>query len=296
MDKGVTKAGKCKRPKLKGIEGVMMERMYGLLIVITITLLYTGHALTTEDLMRAENAKNTAPVTSLADSGAVNQPPSAKSLTPDAEGPGIAGTTVVWTGKAYDPDGDRLLYQFWLNGPSTGNTWKAMTNWNESNTWNWTTSPVDIGNNIVDLRIIDNHHSGPWGSDSHISCEYAIAALIGAESSSRMNSNPSILGVRSDRQSPRDQGAKVTWTTTASDPDKDTILYQYWIKGPSTEDQWVAATDWTTNNSWLWDTAQAKAGIYYIEARIRDGYHTNVDGSDDSKRAAYVIKQTGIIE
>lgn len=274
----------------------MMERKYWLLIVIALMLLYAGHALTTEDLMLAENSKNSGPIAPFADSGAVNQPPSAKSLTPDAEGPGIAGTTVVWTGKAYDPDGDKLLYQFWLNGPSTGNTWKPMTSWNESNIWNWTTSPVDVGNNIIDLRIRDKHHSGPWGSDTHISADYAIADLVGAESGSKMNSNPAILSVKSDRQSPQDQGVKVTWTATAADPDKDTILYQYWIKGPSTEDQWVAATDWTTSNTWLWNTANAKAGIYTIEARIRDGYHANIDGSDDSRRIAYVLRQTGIIE
>lgn len=273
----------------------MMDRKYGLLIVMAIALLNAGHAITTEDLKLAGNSKASGLISSFADSGAVNQPPVPKSLTPDVEGPGLAGTTVAWTGNAYDPEGDSVLYQFWLNGPSTGNTWKPMTNWNESSTWNWTTSPVDIGNNIIDLRIRDNKHSGPWGSDSHISAEYAIAGLVGAEGS-RTNSNPSILSVRSDRQSPQDQGAKVTWTTTASDPDKDTILYEYWIKGPSTENQWVAATDWTTINSWLWNTAQAKAGIYTVEARIRDGYHANVEGSDDSRRSVYVIKQTGIIE
>lgn len=273
-----------------------MNRRYELFIVIVATLLYTGNALTTEDLMLAENGKNTAPITSFADTGAVNQPPVAKSLTPDTEDPQSAGTTIVWTGEAYDPDSDRMLYQFWLNGPSTGNKWKPMTDWSESNTWNWTTSPIDIGNNIIDIRIRDSHHTGPWGWDSHISAEYAIEDLVGAESGSRMNSKPSILGLRSDRQSPQDQGTKITWTITASDPEGDTILYQYWLKGPSTEDQWVPDTDWSTSKSWLWNTAQTKAGIYTIEARIRDGYHANIDGSDDSKRAVYVLKQTGIIE
>lgn len=186
-----------------------MNRGFGLFIVIAVTLLYTGHALTTEDLLLAENSKNAVPITSLAESGAVNQPPSAKSLTPDVDGPETAGTTIVWTGKAYDPDGDRMLYQFWLNGPSTGNTWKPMTNWNESNTWNWTTSPVDIGNNIIDLRIRDNHHSGPWGWDSHISADYAIESLVGAEGRSKVNDKPSILGIRSDRQSPQDKAPRL---------------------------------------------------------------------------------------
>lgn len=40
----------------------------------------------------------------------------------------------------------------------------------------------------------------------------------------------------------------------------------------------------------------AKAGIYTIEVRIRDGYHEDVESSDDFKRVAYIIKQKGIIE
>ncbi|MFB3764861.1 MAG: hypothetical protein ACE14P_06380 [Methanotrichaceae archaeon] len=273
-----------------------MNRKYSMFIVIAITLLYTGHALTTEDLQLAENGRNNVPITSISNTGAVNQPPSAKSLTPDIEGPQPTGTTIAWTGVAYDPDSDNMLYQFWLNGPSTGNKWKPMTDWGESNIWNWTTSPVDVGNNIVDLRIRDSHHSGPWGSDSHISAEYVIDSLVGAQGGSKLNRKPSILSLKSDRQSPQDKGVKVTWTAAASDPDDDTILYQYWLKGPSTEDQWVAVTGWTTSNSWLWNTGQTKAGIYTIEARIRDGYHTNIDNSDDSRRAVYVLKQTGIIE
>lgn len=92
-----------------------MSIKYAVFVVISITLLYTGHAVTTEDLMLAENAKDITPITSYANSGAVNQPPMAKSLTPDVEGPQPAGATIVWTGVAYDPDNDKMLYQFWLN-------------------------------------------------------------------------------------------------------------------------------------------------------------------------------------
>ena len=109
----------------------------------------------------------------------------------------------------------------------------------------------------------------------------------------RANFKPSLLNLKSDRQSPQDQGAKVIWTAKASDPDKDTILYQYVLKGPSTGDQWVPVSLWTTDNVWTWDTAQIKAGIYLIEVRIRDGYHADVENSDDSKNTAYIIKQKG---
>lgn len=255
----------------------------------------SGQAITTQDLLLARNAQGQETIPS-AVAGAVNQAPSAKSLTPDQEGPLTAGSTILWTGNAYDPDGDRLLYQFWLNGPMTGNTWKPMTGWTENNTWNWTTSPVDIGVNVIDMRVRDGRHAAPWGYDSHISTEFDITTIAGTGGSPKTNSKPSLTSIRSDRQSPQDKGTRVTWTATASDPDGDTVFYRYFLKGGSTEDQWVPVTSWTTNNVWTWDTGQSKAGVYMIEVRIRDGYHADVENFDDYERVPYVVMQKGVIE
>jgi hypothetical protein len=222
-----------------------------------------------------------------------NQPPSAGMVVPDKEGPQLPGNVIVWMGVASDPEGDRLLYQFWLNGPATGNVWKPMTNWSESNVWNWVTNPIDGGNNIIDMRVRDGYHAGPDSWDSHLSAEYYITNI---ESKGSINVAPHILSLKSDRQSPQESSVKVTWTTSASDPEGDTVLYQYWLKGPSTEEQWLAVTPWTTSKVWIWNTAQTRAGIYTIEARIRDGYHANAEGADDCERTPYVIKQTGIIK
>ncbi|OPY50206.1 MAG: hypothetical protein A4E48_01988 [Methanosaeta sp. PtaU1.Bin060] len=253
-----------------------------------------AQAVTTQDLLQAQNSQGQGLIPSSI-AGAANQAPSAKSLTPDQEGPLTAGSTIIWTGYAYDPDGDKLLYQFWLNGPLTGNKWKPMTGWTENNTWNWTTSPVDSGVNIIDLRVRDGRHAAPWAYDSHISAEFDINDIAGI-GSTKPNSKPTILSIRSNRQSPQDKGTKVTWTTKASDPDGDTILYRYFLKGASTEDQWVPVASWTTNNIWMWDTGQSKAGVYMIEVRIRDGYHADVESSDDYERVPYVVMLKGIIE
>ena len=253
-----------------------------------------GQAITTKELLFAENAQSSEPISSVVQA-AMNQAPTAKSLTPDQEGPLTAGSTVIWTGDAYDSDGDTLLYQFWLNGPMTGNAWKPMTNWDENSTWVWTTSLVDSGVNIIDMRVRDGRHAAPWEHDSHISAEYNINGIESA-GSTRTNSKPTLLSVKSDRQSPQDKGVKVTWTAKGSDRDGDTILYQYVLKGPSTEEQWLPMTPWTTNNVWTWDTGRSKAGIYMLEVWIRDGYHADVENSDDSKRVPYVVMQKGIIE
>jgi hypothetical protein len=263
-----------------------------LLIVVFIC---SCQAITTKDLLSTERTQSPEPISSVV-AASMNQAPLAKSLTPDQEGPQTAGSTVIWTGNAYDPDGDKLLYQFWLNGPITGNTWKLMTSWNENNTWNWITSPLDSGVNIIDMRIRDGRHAGPWGHDSHVSAEYNINSIAGVGGSTRVNSKPSLLSLKSNRQSPQDKGVKVTWTAKSSDPDMDTVLYQYVLKGPSTEYQWLPMTDWTTNNVWIWNTGQSKAGIYLIEVWIRDGYHADVENSDDSKGTSFVVMQKGVIE
>ncbi len=228
-----------------------------------------------------------------ANTGAANQPPSAKSLAPDNVSPQMAGTIITWTGTAYDPDGDTLLYQFWLNGPSTGNKWRAMTSWKDDSIWNWSTSNVDSGNNFIDMRVRDVHHAGPWDSDSHISSEFFIDNIEGGKT--LQNTIPKIISLKPDKVSPQDKGVKITWTSTASDPDGDTVLYQYWLKGPSTDEQWMPMTTWTTNNAWTWNTGQSKAGGHIVEVRIRDGYHANAEGSDDSKQLAYILGQRIII-
>jgi hypothetical protein len=61
-----------------------------------ISLLSPGHI--TEDLLRAGNAQSSEPISSVV-AVATNQPPLAKSLTPDQKGPLPAGLTIIWTGK-----------------------------------------------------------------------------------------------------------------------------------------------------------------------------------------------------
>jgi hypothetical protein len=301
---------------MKGVK--IMDNSYWrtLLVVaaIAMTFVCLGQAVTTDDLLVSarylmqENDKGQMdegqtdegqmPTTTGTNAGEpyqseLNQPPSVGMVMPDKESPQLPGNVIVWTGTASDPEGDRLFYQFWLNGPATGNVWKPMTNWSESNVWNWVTNPIDGGNNIIDMRVIDGYHAGPESWDSHLSAEYYITSI---DSTGMVNVAPHILSLKSDRQSPQESSVTVTWTTSASDPEKDTVLYQYWLKGPSTEEQWVAVTPWTTSKVWTWNTAQMRAGIYTIEVRTRDGYHADAEGADDCERAPYVIKQTGIIK
>lgn len=214
---------------------------------------------------------------------AENQPPTLVSLQPDKKGPSKAGAAITWSARAADPDGDALLFQFWLNGLSTGNAWKAMTNWTEESTWNWITTSKDMGNNIIEVRVRDDHHAAPDEWDSKLNAEYLIVA--------NDNQKPTVLSLKPDKVSPQPQGASIVWTALASDPNGDTLLYKWWLKGPSTDEVLTPMTDWTTKNQWTWYSSSSATGLYSIEVWVRDGYHDGPEGNDDFQRGSFVIRQ-----
>lgn len=212
-----------------------------------------------------------------------NQLPTLIGLHPDQKGSAKAGSTISWSAMASDPDGDTVLYQFWLNGPSTGNIWKSTTNWTAERSWNWTTTSKDIGNNIVEVHVRDGHHANPEEWDDKLSAEFSVEE--------NANQKPSVISLKPDKVSPQPQGAQITWTAKALDPDDDTILYQFWLKGPSTDEVWTPMTDWTTKNIWTWNSSPSVTGMYGIEVRVRDGYHAGSEGKDDFEGSSFVIRQ-----
>ena len=91
------------------------ERNYRKVFLISallIALIFSSaQAITTRDLIFARSPETSQPITT-AVADAMNQAPVVKGLTPDQEAPQTAGSTVIWTGDAFDSEGDELLYQF----------------------------------------------------------------------------------------------------------------------------------------------------------------------------------------
>ena len=202
-----------------------------------------------------------------------NQQPVATDLYPNVAGPAPAGTAVTWTAMATDPDGDAILYKFWLKGPSTGWAWKDMTGWTASNRWTWRTAPSDAGTSSVCVSVKDGRNAGPDGSKCSLTREFTVALP-------RTNGPPTATGLSPSRGSPALPGASVTWTATATDPDGDQIFYRFWLKGPSTGDAWREMTGWTASNRWTWQTTASDAGTSQVNVWIRDGNHAGYDSWD----------------
>jgi PKD repeat protein len=85
-----------------------------------------------------------------------NRPPILIGLSSEPQGSAEAGTTVVWTAQASDPDYDPLLFRFLLNGAE-------VTGWSPENTWSWNTA-ANIGANIIEIQVKDDWHGDEFAS------------------------------------------------------------------------------------------------------------------------------------
>jgi hypothetical protein len=86
-----------------------------------------------------------------------------------------------------------------------------------------------------------------------------------------------------DKPEPQNAGTSITWTDSATDSDGDTLYYRFWIKGPSTGNSWAMKRDWSTDNTWTWDTNSADIGDTDISVWIRDGHHEPASSYDLEK-------------
>jgi len=103
--------------------------------------------------------------------GAGDQPPEMIGLTAQPGSPQEAGVSVTWTVNATDPDGDRILYRFLLDG-------EPMTDWIDDSSWSWTAA--DPGSYRIEAQVRDGDHAGPNGADDRMSDVFEITEPVSA--------------------------------------------------------------------------------------------------------------------
>ena len=79
----------------------------------------------------------------------VDQNATISSLEANKQSPQSPETVVVWTVEASNPGNEKMQYDFQLIGPSTDGKPKDMTGWIDDNTWTWSTTDADIGENEI---------------------------------------------------------------------------------------------------------------------------------------------------
>jgi len=92
-----------------------------------------------------------------------------------------------------------------------------------------------------------------------------------------------------DKISPQSAGTPVKWTATATDANKDPILYRFWLMGPTTGNAWKIVQDWSTKNQWTWTNTPIDGGSYRVFVYARDGKHAPATGYDSAIGLDYLL-------
>ncbi len=128
------------------------------------------------------------------------------------------------------------------------------------------------------------HPGGPFypGDKHYIICIRDTYGKTPLKLPEKANKPPALISLAADKADPQDAGASITWTANAKDPDKDQILYRFFVNDEP-------ETNWTSDNTWTWQTTDDDIGQKQIEARIRDGKHKGPNRFDDNRIFSFNI-------
>lgn len=195
-----------------------------------------------------------------------NQAPVLQELKPDRSSPQGRGSIVTWTASANDPDNDKIYYKFMKNDVD-------MTGWLSSNSWIWDTSPEKPGDYKISVLAKDGLHSSKDSFDSSMEGTFVLTLPNGILE---------VTELKADRTGPQAKGSVITWTAIVTDPDGDAVSYKFLANDKEVR-------EWSSSNSWIWDTSSSTPGEYRIKVLARDGRHAPEDSFDSFKEAVITI-------
>ncbi len=195
-----------------------------------------------------------------------NQAPVLQQLKSDKASPQSKGVMITWTASANDPDNDTIYYKFMKND-------EDVTGWSTSNSWVWDTSLEKPGDYRIAVLAKDDFHASKDAFDSSMDGTFTLLLP---------NNIPEVTALKVDRSSPQARGSVITWTAIAVDPDGDEISYKFLANDKEVR-------EWSSLNSWVWDTSSVTPGEYRIMVQARDGRHAPEDSFDSFKDAIITI-------
>jgi hypothetical protein len=89
-----------------------------------------------------------------------------------------------------------------------------------------------------------------------------------------------------DKPGPQSPGTSVIWIADVANPDNEELLFDFLLKGPSTDGQQKDETRWTTGNTWTWNVTDADIGETLVEVQVKGAGSNSIK---DSKTQSYVI-------
>ncbi|MDF0590448.1 hypothetical protein P0O15_04570, partial [Methanotrichaceae archaeon Mx] len=187
-------------------------------------------------------------------------PPQFQSLTATPSGPQNAGTTISLKAAASGGDPANIWYRFWMRGPSTNNQWAPVTGYTKTDTFSWTTTAADVGENTFRVWIAGQDYGAVEQWDSYGDASVTINPAP--------TPPPQFQSLTATPSGPQNAGTTITLTATASSGVPDNIWYRFVLRGPATGNYWTPMTGYTKNNTFSWTTSEADLGLNQLRVWI----------------------------
>ncbi len=130
------------------------------------------------------------------------------------------------------------------------------------------------------------HPGGPFfqGDRHYVLCIRDKFGKTAVKPPEKANKPPKLVSLTADKNGPQEAGAVITWTAGARDPDKDPVLYRFFLNDDP-------VTKWAKVNQWVWTTTEDDTGESQIEVQVRDGKHAGPDKYDANLGTGFEINE-----
>jgi len=199
----------------------------------------------------------------------VNSIPEIISLCCNESGTHYVGDKVHIVADASDPDGDKLLFRFWIHRGSVGAVWELLTGWQEKNWILFELDETDYETVSFKVQLRDGKHAGEESYDA----EKTLAITV---------SRAGLTSVTPSLSSPQAHENTIVFTAAANKT--ASIYYRFWQKGPGTGNVWRDWTGWQQKNSWSWRTLACDVGSNQVKVQVCDDPDSWNDGDTTGRQ------------
>lgn len=199
----------------------------------------------------------------------LNSIPEIISLYCNESGPHYVGDKVHIVADASDPDGDKLLFRFWIHRGSVGSVWELLTGWQEKNWILFELDETDYETVSFKVQLRDGKHAREESYDAEKTLTMSV-------------SRAGLSSVTPSLSSPQAHENTIVFTAAANKTAG--IYYRFWQKGPGTGNVWRDWTGWQQKNSWSWRTLACDVGSNQVKVQVCDDPDSWNDGDTTGRQ------------
>jgi hypothetical protein len=179
---------------------------------------------------------------------------SAAHLATDKTSPQAPGATVILTGSSTCPGTPQ--YRFWVG---KNGTWTTVQDFSATSTFSWNTTGKLQGTYGLEVDVRDQGATASYE---------AVATLTFVLFATPCTS----AGISTDHTSPQPHGTTIVVTGSATCA--GTPEYRFWVRDAT--GHWSIAQDYSSSNTFSWNTTGLPAGTYGLEVDVRNQGSTAV--------------------